>query len=727
MGVNVPIHVIVNPNTKQKECSQKECYTPSMPNMRTFECEHLKRVMDVPRFEEVWYKNLYLSCLSDEERFILNSHLHSIQNSQVSPVVEWSVNNETKCFSVPAFKDSSITQFGRNLVGYDKKLNKYRCSCRYSKKISACIHKILCKLYQAHKYPNSIQEPIADDPMPTFNSQTDYLSDEEPCTEENTTNFTIQIKEKEWRYQFENKKYPALLPKEVLGKKYEELSRVKLLTPIETICHICKSNLTKQFMLTKSATIYDVKFKYDNVKLYYKTCIRCNSNYYYKEWRNGLHVASNKLILTFDLCLQIREYLLQGSAVCKTTQAVVSMLQRYYGPLPVTASDICDAYTDFEIMTDHSYSYTCNICGEFPKILMTSTCRQGCFNLSSDIVANARDSQVRNMSEFWHDVSKSLIMKEKLPHIIRMWSPWISPGNVGQVISSESCRGSSESSRLNDCMFNEKEITHALAEKDKLFLVQYLKKQFNVVVDINCSRKALVKRVYYHLQRDDAQKNILTDLFGGSGAWIALSCTHGIVYGLKILLKAESPNDYADLVLSMAHNPQILICDMPDRVARCIHERNSSLLRPNFGMLVSPSASNLQLVNDGLLEVELDFLDDEYDETHTGPGLNKMFVLFDESHKINTYKKSEQLRNVKLVTNFPKINKEIYEGFKNIIGRDNYYLKDMTIRNHIFDLRLAIHLHNEDKNITNMKMHYLDCKLPAQLLLDEYGNLVCEF
>lgn len=45
------------------------------------------------------------------------------------------------------------------------------------------------------------------------------------------------------------------------------------------------------------------------------------------------------------------------------------------------------------------------------------------------------------------------------------------------------------------------------------------------------------------------------------GGWSVILCPHGVVYSIKFNLRAESPTDFADLLLSWKHIPNVSIYD----------------------------------------------------------------------------------------------------------------------------------------------------------------------
>ena len=78
----------------------------------------------------------------------------------------------------------------------------------------------------------------------------------------------------------------------------------------------------------------------------------------------------------------------------------------------------------------------------------------------------------------------------------------------------------------------------------------------------------IVTRVRAALQKSSTKFNkMFKKLWGCSGGWLTVTCTHGIIYGVKVLVRAESPRDYIDILRSMKHRPNILVCDMAHMVA----------------------------------------------------------------------------------------------------------------------------------------------------------------
>ena len=72
---------------------------------------------------------------------------------------------------------------------------------------------------------------------------------------------------------------------------------------------------------------------------------------------------------------------------------------------------------------------------------------------------------------------------------------------------------------------------------------------------------------------------------------------------MKFVLRAESPRDYIDLILSMAHQPNIVVSDMANMLVAHGQKRNRDMFNPDNGMVVAPIKENVQEALEGRLEV----------------------------------------------------------------------------------------------------------------------------
>jgi len=75
------------------------------------------------------------------------------------------------------------------------------------------------------------------------------------------------------------------------------------------------------------------------------------------------------------------------------------------------------------------------------------------------------------------------------------------------------------------------------------------------------------------------------------GGWAVIMCPCGIVYSIKCNLRAESPRDFADLLLSWKHMPNVIIYDFARGLATHLNLRASEKvpISPFEGRLAEPT------------------------------------------------------------------------------------------------------------------------------------------
>lgn len=84
-------------------------------------------------------------------------------------------------------------------------------------------------------------------------------------------------------------------------------------------------------------------------------------------------------------------------------------------------------------------------------------------------------------------------------------------------------------------------------------------------------------------------------------------CPCAVVYSIKFNLRAESPRDYADILLSWKHFPNIAIYDFARGLSTHTNLREPERLpfSPNEGRLAEATDENLKSAAEGKLKVNL--------------------------------------------------------------------------------------------------------------------------
>lgn len=186
-----------------------------------------------------------------------------------------------------------------------------------------------------------------------------------------------------------------------------------------------------------------------------------------------------------------------------------------------------------------------------------------------------------------------------------------------------------------------------------------------------------------------------------------------VVYCLKFVLRGESPRDYADLLRSLKFPPSISICDIPECLASHVNNNVPGFFSPDDGRLFPLTEDNLAAAEEGALEKRLPWIHNEGVPSIVSTKLNsdtglsvhpitrvtERYCLSDRFHERNSSQKRSLLRRVTLVPELNGIiNTEAEEQLHSLIGRSNYCLDTMKPSNHVFMMRLKIHLHNAGIN-----------------------------
>ena len=108
-------------------------------------------------------------------------------------------------------------------------------------------------------------------------------------------------------------------------------------------------------------------------------------------------------------------------------------------------------------------------------------------------------------------------------------------------------------------------------------------------------------------------------------------------------------------------------------------------------------------------------------------GTAQHLCLFDVLHQGNTKKRQEVLRRTQFVPQLSGlVNTQAEEQIHRAITRDLYYLDNMAPSNHVFLLRLLLHIRNERINCKAMTEVRKRTGMKVFVSKDELGRLVAQ-
>jgi len=249
------------------------------------------------------------------------------------------------------------------------------------------------------------------------------------------------------------------------------------------------------------------------------------------------------------------------------------------------------------------------------------------------------------------------------------------------------------------------------------------------------SKLDVIMQIKQAISKDDKKfKKAFNKIWGRSGGWVSGTCQHGVIYALKFVLRAESPRDYIDLILSMEHQPNIMVSDMANILVAHGQKRNRDMFSPHNGMVAEPTKDNVQEALEGRLEVSLPWLMDNYidgddkcstTKMHPVTGSDQHFCLFDRLYERNAKKDEEALRRVRNIKELKgNLNTQKDEQLHFLYNHDTRYLNQMKPVNHIFLFRSNIDMHNE--RINRQQKDGLSTAIKHQIKVDENGRAVLD-
>ncbi|CAI5669792.1 unnamed protein product [Oreochromis niloticus] len=556
------------------------------------------------------------------------------------------------CLSVFEPEIHSFCRLGRIFVTYNALRNTLHCAC--AKPRISCPHKNIAKwhLFQT-------QRDIFKSTVPLSSGTPSQMTQESSSFEDNAAI------ERSIRYMFKEKKIPGSLPENVISQK---MDHQKQLFPCETLCQVCPEHpkLDEAVLVTNKARIVSMMGVIENVSTHHRLCPQCHMVYRYQEWTDGLHNFDNHVVLCLELCLFLRENLQNHVSASRVIDSLEG-LRRVKFP---SRDTIFHAYCHFEALTDTDYVL-------LHKLWVSSPC-----------------GGVKNPFS--------------VPPSYTHWAPWIgSETRTSDIVLNTEFQkvGTNSSHEAKLSSVTEDRLLDELA-KQKVGVVRKLCKACNI--DSKGSRFDLITRLREKMKSRQTYDKVFQSIWGASGGWSVILCPHGIVYSVKFNLRAESPRDFADLLLSWKHMPNVCVYDFARGLVAHTNLRVPDKLpfHPHEGRLAEPTEENVKAAQDGSLKVSLPWLHERMDSVNENPhpvtGSSDHYVLYDRFHEGNTKDPKDILRRIQLVPELKGwLNSQVVEQFFANMRKSNYFLSNMSPSTHVFLMRNITHHYN---TVTNKKL-----------------------
>nr|XP_054591904.1 HMG domain-containing protein 3-like [Nothobranchius furzeri]XP_054592254.1 HMG domain-containing protein 3-like [Nothobranchius furzeri] len=351
------------------------------------------------------------------------------------------------------------------------------------------------------------------------------------------------------------------------------------------------------------------------------------------------------------------------------------------------------------------------------------------------------DGQV-DVDDFWHSVSQEILCRGFVksnaanPCVIspsyHKWAPWIGPHTRANnlLLNTEYQKGQC-SKRANSAEQAEMDISEDRLINEiinlKVDAVRKLAKQCGL--ESTGSKMDLVIRLKEQMKSRSAFDKVFSKVWGASGGWAVIMCPCGIVNSMKFNVRAESPRDYCDMLLSFKHFPNVVIYDFARGLATHTNLREPLKIpfMPNEGRLADATPEHLQSAQKGDLKVNLPWLKVQKERAdsnaHPSTGSAEHYALYDTFHEANTREVKDCLRKISLVPELHgSVNSQVAEQLFSKMRKNNYFLNMMSPGSHIFLMRAIIHHHNTMLNENTLgDIHKISS---ADITLDSSGKAV---
>ncbi|KAA0709702.1 hypothetical protein E1301_Tti019874 [Triplophysa tibetana] len=718
-GRSVPLHVQFKTwgETHRVLCDSSECQSnmelAQSSGLPSYQCKHIRSVtyckssaVEESLTDEVLMEMVRMKWINGEtEKMCLaQRELAESHRAPLSVHTTIGVLPMKKCISV---FEPNHSQLCRVMVVYNTKLNKWFCPC--AKVRRSCTHKHVAQwhLFQTHRelfQPTpKPEESLTGDQLHYYLEGMDDTDDEAvyPPTGLRLANLVD--------YVFQNKKIPADLP-ENIRLMSTEMSYPRSLCPNESVCQICPEAvpLGETTLITQTAKILTNWRVIEDVAVYYKQCPQCEMCYRYQEWKDGLHNYNDDIILDIPLCLTLRNLLQVHTSVSRAVEFLQLMAGVEFPP-PDT---VLHAYLHFEALTEHEYRFSCVSCGDHPPVVIMGLHRQALQSSVKNIEEPPENFKGEiDVERFWGAVSKEMIARGfvesdvhnsfVVPPSLHFWAPWIG-----------------RNTRLSDTVLNtEFEKVHSTNSENLISEDRLTEELFKQKVDgirslcTDCgldstgSHSDLLLRLSNKMKSRPTFKKVFEKVWTPAGGWGVIMCPCGVVYSLRNNLRAESPQDFADLLLSWKHMPNVIIYEFAEDLAKHTNLRapEQEPISPYEGCLAEPTTVNIDLARRGKLHVSLPWLQSRMTvaDLHGHPvtGSSKHYVLYDQIPEGNPKDSGDALRNPASVPQLAgKVNRGILEQLFAEIKQNGYFLKMTSPSTQMFQMRNIIHHYNQQKN-----------------------------
>lgn len=207
-----------------------------------------------------------------------------------------------------------------------------------------------------------------------------------------------------------------------------------------------------------------------------------------------------------------------------------------------------------------------------------------------------------------------------------------------------------------------------------------------------------------------------------------ITCPCGIVYSLKCNLRAESPRDFVDLLLSWKHFPNVTVYERAGELASHADLRQPGVFGPFQGALLDPTPANIRQASEGKFHVGVPWLKSSKMPADKGghpiTGSSLRFSLNAAYRRGESRDQADVLRRLELVPELVGSISPCAERLFSGMRKNNDFLNTTSPSTHVFLHRNILHHYNMAKNKKAIEQYSKIVPLNAEMQWDSHGRVV---
>ena len=681
-----------------------------------FTCKHLKSAESSLPSTLPPLLNSELSALSVSQSLGVGLvNLMNFAMADSSPVVVMMGDDLEKnflYFSVFEPSKNYYSPFGRVICTFDRLNCSFSCDCH---KKSKCLHRYVVTAYMKQLKPDLVVKPVSFSEVVA-----ERFNDKDTINEQTSVGDPVDVRSHVPNherlserisgladYLYEFKKVPFVI------QKKSEIEKTSF-SPKETVCHLCTEPLMEYPVTQKGSCInnnFNDKCRVP-IRVFNKTCEKCDTDYRYQEWEEGWHNFNNHTFISIALLEDLLSHIRRKMSL----KDYVDMLNENIEDTPshhlYNYDIINECFNHYLSLKDFPFGFCCGICGPSPNILVFDADQKVCIDVKQkDRCEELPGRDYKNYAEFHADVckedivrgltsDKAIINKYKLK-LTKGWMPYLGRDLVKPEQPQTTRVDASSNSKIRNPHPLLIDRLNEISEKSGgMALINEICESLKISNLSSLNKKQKIGKIINGDLCSDMVRKKFFAIVGKTGGILRGTCVHGCIYCVKFLVQAEGVTDYTQCFLSFKEEcvPVVLAIDFAPQVVAHTNSVKDQFFFPYGGALGDPGNQTvIDAVNTGekLSLPDLDFSLD-------GPRKRRVGVI-DKFHEKNHTSPKDKLHYIgtcsELDSSFD--NSSVLEQQNRLMNHFKSSVNQKKADRMIKEMLYVFEMGNIDKNKTN--------------------------